>query len=196
LDGPALSAKFYYIWSIDVDGSGGVYVADKNNHRIRFVKNNAVSTVAGSGTAGFKNGPALAAEFHEPLGLAVKGGKIYVADRQNHAIRTVESGQVSTLAGTGVAGTADGNAATAQFNLPYEVAIGPSGKVYVADEANLRIRTIHNGVVSTLAGSVAGYLNGPAATALFDRPLGIAVDASSQVYVADFYNCRYRLITQ
>jgi DNA-binding beta-propeller fold protein YncE len=92
-------------------------------------------------------------------------------------------------------GYLDGPAAKAWFDLPSGVAVDASGKVYVADQYNNRIRVIAGGQVTTLAGTGdVGYLDGPAAKAWFDLPSGVAVDASGKVYVADQYNNRIRVI--
>jgi len=139
------------------------------------------------------------AEFMNPEGLALDAaGNIYVADNPTHAIRKVTpAGVVTTLAGNGIAGFADGTGAAAQFNRPVAVAVDASGNVYVADANNNRIRKISPaGVVITLAGDgVAGYREGIGTAAEFNNPSGIAVDASGNVYVADRYNQAIRKIT-
>ena len=104
---------------------------------------------------------------------------------------------VSTLAGSGTAGFADGAGGAAQFNEPNSVAVDAQGTVYVTDASNHRIRKITAaGVVSTLAGTGApGLVDGPGATAQFNLPTGIAVDALGTVYVADTYNNCIRTIS-
>ena len=104
----------------------------------------AVTTLAGSGVAGFADGNGTAAQFNYPNGVAVDSlGTIYVADGSNHRIRKITSaGAVTTLAGSGVVGFADGSSTVAQFNYPAGVAIDSSGIVYVADNSNQRIRKI------------------------------------------------------
>jgi sugar lactone lactonase YvrE/Tfp pilus assembly protein PilE len=198
-DGTGAEAQFNYPASVAVDSSGTVYVADINNHRIRKISPaGVVSTLAGSGTAGFADGTGAEAQFNYPYGVAVdSSGTLYVADINNHRIRKISpAGVVSTLAGSGTAGFADGTGAAARFYQPTSVAVDTSGTVYVADTNNNRIRKISPaGVVSTLAGSTFGFADGTGAAAQFNYPYGVAVDSSGSVYVADFYNNRIRKIS-
>ena len=192
-DGPTSTAKFSGLFGLAFDGLGNMYVGDTYNHRIRKINSlGVVSTFAGSGVQGFKDGAATTAEFAFPYGVAVDGsGNVYVADYHNHRIRKINSlGVVSTFAGSGVQGFKDGAAATAQFYNPVGVAVDGSGNVYVGDSRNQRIRKIDSaGVVSTLAGSgVQGFVDGSAATAQFSEPLGVAVDGLGNVYVAEYAN--------
>ena len=122
---------------------------------------------------------------------------MYVADQANHRIRKITaSGVVSTLAGSGTPGNADGTGTSAQFSYPTGVAVDGAGNVYVADRVNHRIRKITtSGVVSTLAGSTSGYTDGTGTSAQFKNPSGVAVDGAGNVYVADFSNHRIRKIT-
>ncbi len=158
-----------------------------------------VSTLAGDGTFGDVLGNGTSAQFASPMGVAVDAdGNVYVADQKNHKIKKIsEAGLVSTLAGSGVKGDADGTGADAQFDNPSDVAVDASGNVYVADLQNQKIRKITaDGLVTTLAGSgIEGDVDGPGASAQFDAPLGIAVDASGNVYVADADNYKIRIIT-
>jgi hypothetical protein len=198
-DGPGSTAQFAYPFGVAADGSGNVYVADTDNNRIRKIDSlGVVSTLAGTGTAGFADGPGATAQFKYPYGVGVDGsGNVYVADTHNQRIRKIDSlGIVSTLAGTGITGFADGPGATAQFKYPHGVVVDGSGNVFVADTINQRIRKIDSlGVVSTLAGTgIAGFAEGPGATAQFDYPQGLAFDGSSNLYVADSYNNRIRKI--
>jgi len=158
-----------------------------------------VTTYAGTGDAAFANGKTNEARFNNPTGVAVDStGNVFVADRLNHRIRKISpSGDVTTLAGNGIPGFADGSAMDAQFNLPRSIALDAYGNVYVADELNHRIRKITpNGYVSTLAGNgVDGFADGQAATAQFNRPSGVTVDLYGNVFVADADNNRIRKIT-
>ena len=157
------------------------------------------ASVAGSG------GQATAALLNLPWGIAVDGaGNVYIADMFNQRIRkiTVSTGNISTLAGTGVAWfNGDGiQATTAQLKNPVGVAVDASGNVYIADQSNDRIRkiTLSTGIISTVAGTgVSGYSSdGVAATSSqLNLPVGIALDASGNMYIADSGNNRIRLVT-
>jgi ABC-type branched-subunit amino acid transport system substrate-binding protein/sugar lactone lactonase YvrE len=167
--------------------------------RFLYVQGVTVSTLAGDGHWGYRDGPAAQARFNGIDSIAVDSqGNLYASERFGHRIRRINpDGMVSTLAGTGVAGYADGPAPTAQFNFPRGLAVDVAGNVYVADAFNHRIRVIHpDGAVSTLAGvGEAGYRDGPAAQAQFDRPMDVAMDAAGVVYVADSGNNRVRAIS-
>jgi len=197
-DGAAGTAQFHSPAGVAVDAAGNLYVADTSNHRIRKITaGGEVSTLAGS-TAGFADGLGTSAEFNLPSGVALDSeGNVYIADRNNHAIRRITAGgEVSTLAGSGTAGSANGLGASAQFNYPYDVAVDSEGNVYVADFSNHLIRMITpTGVVSTIAGSgTAGFADGAAEAAQFSYPVGVTVDAAGNVYVADYSNHLIRKI--
>ncbi len=197
-DGPATSAQFRTPAGVAVDGTGNVYVADAGNNRIRMIDlSGNVSTVAGTGTNGFADGPATTAQFDYPNGVAVDGtGNVYVAELGGRIRKIDLSGNVTTLAGTGTQGFADGPATTAQFSSPTGVAVDTTGNVYVADTGNSRVRKIDSsGNVSTVAGTgTQGFADGPATTAQFSSPRGVAFDAIGNVYVADTGNSRVRKI--
>ena len=146
-DDPGANAQFAYPAGVAVAPNGTVYVTDDDNNRIRAVNpaTGAVTTLAGSGTAGFADGPSNTAQFDNPSGVAVApGGTVYVADRYNHRIRAINptTGAVTTLAGSGTAGFADGPGDTAQFTGPIGLTVAPNGTVYLGDYFNHRIRTI------------------------------------------------------
>ncbi|MBK9559201.1 MAG: hypothetical protein IPO44_06485 [Candidatus Microthrix sp.] len=146
-DGPGNTAQFNYPFGVAVAPGGTVYVADRNNHRIRAINptTGAVTTFAGSGTAGFADGPGNTAQFNATAGVAVApGGTVYVTDANNHRIRAINptTGAVTTLAGSGTAGFADGPGDTAQFTGPIGLTVAPNGTVYLGDYFNHRIRTI------------------------------------------------------
>ncbi|BDD12615.1 hypothetical protein FUAX_50470 (plasmid) [Fulvitalea axinellae] len=212
-DGDGSTAKFRNPFGVVVDGSGNVYVADYDNHRIRKISKGSggtinVSTLAGSGGAGFLDGDGAMAKFYFPYGVAVDAeGNVYVADFDNSRIRKIVQNpggtvSVSTLAGIGTPGFQDGSGGTAKFKSPTGVAVDASGNVYVADRTNHRIRKITQNSdgtasVSTLAGTGAlDFQDGDGATAKFSFPTGVAVDASGNVYVADRGNNRVRKVAQ
>lgn len=198
-DGTGTNAQFRSPMGITVDASGTVYVADKDNHRIRKITSSGVvTTLAGSGTAGFADGSGASAEFDSPYGVTIDtSGTVYVADRLNDRIRTITpSGVVSTLAGSGTTGSADGTGTSAQFDGPFGITVDTSGTVYVGDSYNDNIRKITpSGVVTTLAGSgITGFADGTGTSAQFRYPTGVTVDTSGAVYVGDTGNNRIRKI--
>ncbi|HKN84750.1 MAG TPA: NHL repeat-containing protein [Pyrinomonadaceae bacterium] len=159
-----------------------------------------VTTLAGDGAPLFRDGAqSTQAEFSDPFGVAVAtDGTIYVADagESNRIRKIAPDGHVTTLAG-GSEGFSDGVGPAASFNTPSGLALSVDGDLFVADTGNNRIRKITaQGQVSTIAGDgTAGYIDGPAAQARFNGPIGVAVDSQGSVYVADTYNDRIRLIT-
>jgi sugar lactone lactonase YvrE len=157
-----------------------------------------VTTIAGS-TPGYQDGPALQAKFQGPLDMVFdQQGNLYVTDRYNHRIRKISSaGEVTTLAGSGEPGFEDGTGEAASFNYPNGIAMDPQGNLVITDLGNSSIRRITPaGVVTTVAGTGEyGYVDGPAATAQFDTPEGIAVDTLGNIYVADYMNHRLRKIS-
>lgn len=144
-DGTGAEARFYFPNGIAIDETGNIYVADAGNHRIRKITpEGVVSTLTGNGIQGFADGVPATAKFNSPHGIKIDvTGNIYVADTENHRIRKITpEGRVSTLAGSGTAGFADGSGAEAQFKNPYGIAVDAVGNVYVADTENHRIRKI------------------------------------------------------
>jgi serine/threonine protein kinase, bacterial len=200
-DGTGITASFDNMFNIAVDASGHLYVAEAaNNHKIRKITaGGVVTTLAGSGTAGYVNGTGTAASFRSPVGVAVDAsGNVYVADAGNHRIRKITAnGVVTTLAGSGTAGYADGTGTAALFNNPHAIAVDASGNVYVGDAINPRIRKITaGGVVTTLAGNgVWGSADGTGIAASFSYFYSLTVDAFGYIYVADTFNNKIRKIT-
>ncbi|MDQ2657414.1 MAG: IPT/TIG domain-containing protein [Bacteroidota bacterium] len=197
-DGTGPDALFRNPEGVAISPEGDIIVSDRANNSIRkLTVEGAVTTILGDGSSGFVDGDLSSAKLSYPWKSCVdKDGNIYIADNRNHAIRKISTGGlVSTLAGTGVAGFADGAGAEAQFNAPTDVDVDDNGVVYVADNANHRIRKITpDGVVSTVAGDVSGFSDGEVATALFKNPSGVSVDGEGNLYVADRLNHRIRKI--
>jgi len=199
VDGAAFVAQFNQPHGLVVDAFGNWLVADSYSHLIRRIDvNGGVTTVAGSGVAGFADGYATTAQFNEPYGMALDAaGNLYVADSGNHRIRMIDPvGNVTTLAGSGVGGFLDGNAATALFNQPNGVELDAAGNLYVADSGNHRIRMVDTyGNVTTFAGSgVAGFVDGSSATAQLNWPADLSIDGAGTLYVADTFNHAIRKI--
>lgn len=197
-EGTGAAATFNSPNGVTTDGVN-LYVADTGNHKIRkiVIASGVVSTLAGSGSEGADEGVGAAASFRAPLSVVVQGANLYVADSLNLKIRQVviATGVVSTLAGSGGLGTANGIGAAASFNYP--VALASDGThLYVADSVADMIRkiVIATGEVSTLAGSGdMGSQDGPAGTATFHSPRGLATDGSN-LYVSDSGNRRIRRV--
>ncbi|MDT5296671.1 MAG: hypothetical protein QOJ76_3551 [Acidobacteriota bacterium] len=169
-DGAGAAASFNTPSALALDGAGNLYVADTGNNRIRRVTaDGSVTTLAGDGTAGLREGAAAQSQFDAPVGVAVdKDNNVYVADTYNDRIRQItKEGQVRTIAGAGSPGYADGDAlASALFDTPCGLAVSEAGEVYVADTGNNRLRKItKDGRVTTLS--------------LFIPPTGTQPDATN-----------------
>ncbi len=189
-DGASISSRFNGATGLAVGPDNTVYVADTANHTIRRLAANVVTTLAGlAATSGDADGPGASARFNAPRGLALDtAGNLYIADTANHTIRRLSAtGTVSTIAGlAGNAGSANGTASNARFNAPTALAVDRAGNLFVADTGNHLVRQISPaGVVTTIGGAplAGGYAEGPAATARFLHPSGIAVDPSGALYV-------------
>lgn len=206
-DGIGTAATFFSPHSAVLDGAGNLYVTDSNNHTIRRIvlATAQVTTIAGlAGTLGSSDGTGASARFSIPAGIAIDAqGTLYVADSNNHAIRRITTDnavyQVTTLAGAaGMTGFADQPGSAARFSTPLGIAVAPDGDVLVSDNGNAIIRRINvaTGAVSTLAGvpQQAGFVDGPAASARFRSPQGLAVDKTGTLYVADSTNSVIRKV--
>lgn len=205
--GPAVQACLSDPKGMVLDKAGNLFIADRGNHRIRrMTPFGEISTAAGTGTAGFSGDGGLATQamLNAPGGVAIDVlGNLYVAERYNHRVRRVASdGRISTYLGTGVRGfNGDGKPpAETAINEPLDVATDILGNVYVVDASNRRIRKVEmDGTVSTVVGNGEGRFSGDgdqAARAVLDVPLGLAVDAAGNIYVADAANHRVRRIAR
>lgn len=196
--------------NLTTDAAGNIYVADAYNNRIRKIDaaTGNITTVAGSGIAGYDDGfngdhiPALSANIYLPLAVTFDvTGNMYIADANNNRVRKVSvTDTITTIAGNGTGGyNGDGGPAIfAQLNTPTGVAVDAAGNVYIADQGNSRIRKVNtSGFISTVAGvGIAGY-NGDgilATLAKLNYPYDVAVDGMGNLYVADISNNRIRKI--
>lgn len=184
-DGKAKQAQFNTPSGIAIDNGGNVIIADTSNNRIRRLTTDGteVVTIAGTGDAGFKDGPRGQAQFDGPLAVAIdKNDNIFIADAYNDRIRKIsKDGLVTTIAGTGASGFRDGEGSSASFDTPSGVAVDKEGNVFVADTGNRAIRKISTlGQVTTIAGG-----NGTETEVRLNRPVGIGVTHDGFVFVSD-----------
>jgi len=202
-DGAAAQAQFHYPTGLALLPDGCVLVADFGNNRVRVLSADLqqVSTVAGDGGQGHRDGAAAQARFNNPAGLALlPDGRVLVVDEINYRIRVLSADlqQVSTVAGDGGQGHRDGAAAQARFNNPAGLALLPDGRVLVVDQSNHRIRILSADLqqVSTVAGDdEQGHQDGAAAQAQFNQPIGLALLPDRRVLVADEGNSCIRVLS-
>jgi sugar lactone lactonase YvrE len=183
-DGAGSSAAFNTPSALALGPDGNLYVADTGNNRIRKITpDGTVSTVAGSGTAGYVDGPAAAAQFNGPIGLAIsRDGDIYVADTYNDVIRMITTaGEVTTIAGGGTPGFADGEQKVALFDTPSGIVVVENSSLIVADTGNHRLRKVSSdGNVTTL------LISGEE----LSRPIGLAFSHDHFLYVTELDQSR------
>lgn len=195
-DGDAASSLFDAPIGVAVS-ENKIFVADTYNDKIRVIENGRVSTLAGSekGFADAENGQT--AKFNTPCGIALKNGKIIVADSGNRRLRVVEeTGKTTTLAGSGQQDPADGNLYKSSFVEPLAVTIGNFGEIYVADGNSIRVvgrRFVP--FVETISSARRGFSDGDLKNATFNRPSGLAVDEGGNLFVADSENQVLRVFT-
>ncbi|MBU6429469.1 MAG: hypothetical protein KGR26_10690, partial [Cyanobacteria bacterium REEB65] len=187
-DGSGTTAQFHNPMGLAIDRSDLLYVADASNNRIRQVtEGGVVTTIAGS-SLGLADAVGTRAKFDDPVALTLgASGDLFVADQGNNAIRKITpAGVVTTVAG--------GALGAGQFNAPAGLVADPVGDLFVCDDNDNRIRRVSAaGSVSTLAGSgTGGFADGTAPSAEFQLPFGIALDASGDLFVADWANNRIR----
>jgi sugar lactone lactonase YvrE len=199
--GPAVIAQLHLVMGLAVDADGNLFIADAGNVRIRKVSNGVIATIAGNGWDGYSGdgGPATSAPLCSIRGVAVDAsGNLFIADSLHNVIRKVSNGTIATIAGNGkpTPGTVsvdhsddDGPAIGAQLYTPYSVAVDTAGNVYIADLVSSRIRKVDDGSITTAAGKRMGDSywgdDGPATAAGLFGPVGVAVDASGNLYIAE-----------
>jgi sugar lactone lactonase YvrE len=204
--GPATAANLQYPTGVAVDHEGNVFIADAANHRIRRIDTTGtITTVAGTGSAGFAGdgGPATEARLHKPTGVAVsRRGELIIADEYNHRIRRVGThGRISTIAGAteipsnydgwvpGQYGGDGGPATDALLNFPTEVLLDGEQNLLIADSSNGRVRSVdRDGIITTIAG---GGSEPPAddlpatSVSLAGGPTGMAFDGDGNLLVCE-----------
>jgi DNA-binding beta-propeller fold protein YncE len=216
--GQATSASLYHPGGLAVDSSGDVFIADSGDNVVRevttagIIKRIAGTGIAGLGYAGPRGFPASLNSLDHPQDVAVNAaGDVYVADTYNNRVlKVTPSGQVTAVAGDGIAGySGDGRLATfAELNEPTGVAVDAQGNLYIADSANNVIRRVdaRTGIITTVAGDYAadkanGGLGGfsgdggPATSAELNDPQGIAIDGAGDLFIADTFNNAIREVT-
>ncbi|MCH8905119.1 MAG: hypothetical protein IIA45_14530 [Bacteroidetes bacterium] len=208
--GSAKAATVNRPLEVHVDKNGNVLIADNDNYRIRFINASTgiISTVAGNGSLGFSGdgGAATSAELNLPTAVCSDTtGNIYISDKGNQRIRKVDgvSGIISTIAGTGTASfTGDGGPSTsATISQPHGMQTDIAGNLYFADRTNHRIRRIDfvTGIITTVAGNgTIGFSGdgGAATSAGLNYPIGLCLDDSGNIYIADQINHRIRKVTK
>ncbi len=195
-DGPASSATFDAPVGLAVTNDGAIYVSDTYNDRIRLIRDGVVSTIAGS-ERGFADGIGTSVKFDTPLGLAVWGDELLIADSGNARLRLLDSnGVVSTLSGSDAGDLIDGPLSSASFVTPTAVTVDKFGRIFVADGNAIRVigRRIFPWV-ETIAGDERGLTDGRATRARFNRPSGLAVGPGEKIYIADSENGAVRILS-
>lgn len=200
-DGTGSAARFNSPQGLTGDATY-LYVADTYNRTIRKItlSSGAVTTFAGyAGAEGTTDGTGADARFSYPFGVALdSAGHLYVSDARNHTIRKItSSGSVSTFAGAGASGSADGNGVAASFSFPQGI-VSNGTDLFVVDSGNHTVRKITAaGVVSTYAGTagLTGSTDASGADARFNNPTSLAIDAAGNLYVSDQNYTKIRKIT-
>lgn len=198
-DGEAAAARFSGPRALVIDAQNNIYVADTGNNVIRKISGGKVTTFAGNGKAGYKDGASKDAQFNTPSGLVMdKSGFLYVADTQNHVIRKISpAGNVSTVAGKteGIAGFRNGLAEEALFNEPAALVLDSQDNLYIADAGNQLIRKLSAGNVVTLAGSIGTIIPGTTYyKGELNFPKGLTILENGILIVADTWNSRLRAV--
>ena len=203
--GKAIEGRLNVPAGLAFDKSGNLYIADRNNHRIRKVDTRGmISTIAGTGIAGFSGdgAPAIKAQLNHPSGIAFdKKGNLFFSDRSNERIRVIDSkGNIRTYAGNGQEGFKgdSGPALQASLDKPFGIAFDRKGNLYIADRGNNRVRRVNSqGIITTVAGDGGFFFmgdHGPAYRASVAGPTGVVVDNQGVLYIADRNNNRIRAV--
>jgi len=207
--GQATAAQLNSPSGVAVDGSGNLFIVDRGNNRVRKVVNGVISTIVGTGTAGFNgDGPGTAVQLNDPVGIALdSAGNAFISDRANNRVRewVASSGQLVTVAGNGTAGFSgdSGLATSAQLNSPSALATDGSGNVFVSDYGNDRVRVfaVGGGIITFAGTGVYGFsgdlgpgVPGNATSAKLALPQGLAV-SGGDVFISDSFNSRIRKVT-
>lgn len=200
-NGTGTFANFNNPYNAAIDNNKNLFIADYYNNLIRKITTPGavVTTFAGNGSSGWADGTGTSASFNRPGGVTCDAlGNVYVGDQDNNLIRKITpGGVVTTYAGNGSIGSANGPSSSASFSSPAGVVLDKAGDLFVADRNNNVIRKITPaGMVSTFAGSgIIGAINGTGTAARFSNPTGLAIDAADNIYVADQNNNLIRKIT-
>ncbi|MBS1583362.1 MAG: T9SS type A sorting domain-containing protein [Bacteroidetes bacterium] len=198
LDGPATQARFRQPKRVVVDDAGVVYVTDYENHRIRKIVNDVVSTYAGTGAQGDGLGPALSAALHRPADMSLApNGDLYFTDLMNNKVKVVRTnGMVELIAGSGALGGADGSAAQASFSHPPGLEWYGTDTLLVVDAIQPRLRMLTTaGQVTTIAGNgQTGYVNGPSLSSEFAVAQDACMDNAGNIYLTDRNNNNIRIL--
>jgi hypothetical protein len=196
INGPVNTAAFKSPIGIAVDAAGNFYISDENGYTIRKISNGIVSTLAGDGTFGGTDGPALSAKFWDPRGIAVDAnGTVYIADGLGHNIRKLSGGNVTTFAGSTEPGDVDGIGTTARFGHLNSIYIDPLNNLVVPDIDNDRIRKVTpDGTVTTYIMYGKGDVDGPGPYASVHGPHFITFDKKGNGYFSDYFNNKIRKI--
>jgi sugar lactone lactonase YvrE len=206
--GPAEAAALNEPAALALDGQGHLYIADQSNNRVRCLDlaTGLISTVAGTGEAAYNGDgmPAIEAALAGPSGLALdRDGRLYIADTFNGRIRMVDlaTGMISTVVGDGGEYRYQGRPAELSMSLsrPYGIALEPDGHLLITDSDSHLIRRWDRNrkIITLVAGNgMAGYRGdgGEPQGSSLNYPFGVAVDAQGNIYIADTFNHRIRLI--
>ena len=201
-DGPVATATLGPVCGVALDNNGNIFVTTLGYNTIRKISTaGVVSTFAGdpNGTGGSVDGTGTAARFYSPVGITIdKNDNVFVTDGGNNKIRKITpAGVVTTLAGSGASGSADGTGTAATFNGPWGIGVDASDNLYVCDVQNYKIRKVTQaGVVTTFAGDgTIGVVDGPVLSARFNGAIGIVADKNGNFYVTDGGSGKIRMIS-